>query len=230
MRAPHVLHRAFASVLLGRLAKSQTYVLGDLAGLTSSSLVARKRVLGLICARPSPNGGCYRLTGVATRSPSNGRLVKLGCQISSIGLEGKPPMQPGACTTASELEWKCCYCVALNLFPTLINGVNAEAHARNHPAVLPHFTLAPALRTTTHLPARFSRRSIHTDSPLWSFPSRILFSVTPAWATATSPNTCTSIGPFSYDTSLSLPDLKSSRTFSLVMTLPELPMVTQSSA
>ena len=39
-------------------------------------------------------------------------------------------------------------------------------------------TLAPAERTTTHLPSRFSRRSIQTNSPLLSFPSRSLFSET----------------------------------------------------
>jgi hypothetical protein len=57
---------------------------------------------------------------------------------------------------------------------------------------IPHFTFALALRTITHFPARFSRRSIQTDSPMASFPPVILFSVTLAWATATLPNTCTS--------------------------------------
>ena len=51
------------------------------------------------------------------------------------------------------------------------------ACVRDRAEFSPHFTLAPAERTTTHLPARFSRRSIQTNSPLVSFPSRILFSV-----------------------------------------------------
>src|SRR5215471_14249117 len=85
----------------------------------------------------------------------------------------------------------------------------------------PHFNLAPALRTTNHLPSRFSRRSIQTNSPLVSFPPWLLFSLTVALATATLPYTCTSTGPFSNHWSLSWKDSKSVRRVCLVMTLPE---------
>src|SRR5436190_4606905 len=63
-----------------------------------------------------------------------------------------------------------------------------------------------------------------------SFPSSSLFSFTLAWTTATSPNICTLIGPFSNHSSLCLPDLKSLRRLSLVKILPEESTVAQSSA
>src|SRR5438552_2029770 len=91
-------------------------------------------------------------------------------------------------------------------------------------------TLAPSLRTTAHLPSRFLRRSIQRNWPLVSFPFWVLFSFTRPWATATSPNTCTSTGPFSNHSSLCPPDLKSLRRLSLVKILPEESTVAQSSA
>jgi hypothetical protein len=63
----------------------------------------------------------------------------------------------------------------------------------------PHFILEPAERTTCHLPARFSSKSIHRNTPSELLPSRIRFSVTLPFDTATLPNTCTSMGPFSND-------------------------------
>ncbi len=87
-----------------------------------------------------------------------------------------------------------------------------------------------ALRTTTHLPARASR-GIHPNrltAIVFCVPDPVFGA--PGWATAPSPNTCTSIGPLSYDISLSSPDRKSWRTFSLVIILPEVPRVAQSSA
>src|SRR5262245_54222975 len=100
-----------------------------------------------------------------------------------------------------------------------------------HPPRVPgHLTFAPALRTTTHVPLRFSMRSIHTYSPPTSFPARVLFSVTLPCTTATLPFTCTSIGPSSNASSRSTADLKSRNTFSFVTTAPEAPMLVQSSA
>ncbi len=83
---------------------------------------------------------------------------------------------------------------------------------------------------TTHRPARFSRRSIHANFPLVSRPSRILFSLTVPWDTATWPNTCTSMGPFSKVKSLSWNDSKSPSRFFLVMNAPEELTVAKSSA
>src|SRR6185369_13633740 len=74
----------------------------------------------------------------------------------------------------------------------------------------------PALRITTHVPARFSSKSIYRNSPLTSLPSRWRFSVTLPFTAATLPRTCTSIGPSTNDSSVSVPDLSSCSMLSFV--------------
>ena len=51
-------------------------------------------------------------------------------------------------------------------------SVGREGREMSRPALpIPQLTLTPKVRTITHLPSRFLRRSIKTNSPLMSFPS-----------------------------------------------------------
>src|ERR1700676_4766164 len=93
-----------------------------------------------------------------------------------------------------------------------------------------YFTMADWDRTANHFPSRFTNTSIQTNLPLLSLPLVILFSVSLPWTTATLPSTFTSIGPFSTDSALSLPDFTAASKLCFVSLLPSYPTPVQSSA
>src|ERR1700688_3371817 len=85
-------------------------------------------------------------------------------------------------------------------------------------------------RTANHFPSRFTNTSIQTYLPLLSLPLAMLFSVSLPWTTATLPSTFTSIGPFSTDSALYLPDFTPASKLCFVSLLPSYPTPVQSSA
>src|ERR1700683_3438026 len=82
-------------------------------------------------------------------------------------------------------------------------------------ATATYFAAAVCERTACHLPSILANTSVHTYFPLESFPLDVPFSVSLPCTTATFPNTFTSMGPNSKDSSFDAPDLTAAKSPSL---------------